>query len=86
MICRRSCLSSDGSPIKPSSAAKILPIIFAAKDYRKALRVLKKHPNNETALRKKKEVERFFRSEWFTVLSKLDPDLLIKRLNEEVEI
>ena len=29
-------------------------IIFAAKDYRKALRVLKKHPNNETALRKKK--------------------------------
>ena len=61
-------------------------IIFAAKDYRKALRVLKKHPNNETALRRKNEVERFFRSEWFTVLSKLDPDLLIKRLKEEAEI
>ena len=61
-------------------------IIFAAKDYRKALRVLKKHPNNETALRRKNEVERFFRSEWCTVLSKLDPDLLIKRLKEEAEI
>ena len=29
------------------------------------------------------EIERFFRSDWFGVLTKLDPDLLIKRLRKE---
>ncbi len=29
------------------------------------------------------EIERFFRSDWFSVLTKLDPDLLIQRLLKE---
>ena len=56
----------------------------AAKDYRKALKRLKKHPSNETALYPKREVERFFRSDWYASLTMVDPEMLIKRLNEEV--
>lgn len=29
------------------------------------------------------EIERFFRSAWFGVLTKLDPDLLISKLRKE---
>ena len=33
--------------------------------------------------RDKAEVERFFRSGWFGVLSKVDPEYLIKKLRKE---
>ncbi len=59
-------------------------ILQAVKDYRKALRKLNKHPRNESALNTKCEVERFFRSEWYTLLTKVNPEILISKLNEEV--
>ena len=59
-------------------------ILQAVKDYRNALKRLKKHPRNETALYTKREVERFFRSDWYTSLTTVDPEMLILKLNEEV--
>lgn len=59
-------------------------ILQAVKDYRNALKRLKKHPRNETALYTRREVERFFRSEWYTSLTTVDPEILILKLNEEV--
>lgn len=59
-------------------------ILQAVKDYRNALKRLKKYPRNETALYTKREVERFFRSDWYTSLTKVDPEMLILKLNEEV--
>ena len=56
----------------------------AANDYRKALKRLKKHPGYETALYSKREIERFFRSDWYASLTTVDPEMLVKRLNEEV--
>ena len=56
----------------------------AVKDYRNALKRLKKHPRNGTALYTKREVERFFRSDWYTSLTTVDPEMLILKLNEEV--
>lgn len=53
-------------------------IIRAAKDYRNALKRLFRHPENPTALATKNEIERFFRSKWFQVLSDVDPNVLIK--------
>lgn len=47
-------------------------ILQACKDYRLT--------DNEDDL---KEIERFFHSEWFSVLTSLDPDLLIKKLRKE---
>ena len=47
-------------------------ILQAAKDYRLA--------DDEQQLQ---EIERFFRSSWFGVLSKVDPEFLIKELRKE---
>ena len=52
-------------------------IIQAAQDYRHALR-------GEGSVHKT-EVERFFRSWWFSQLSELDPEYLIGRLRKEHE-
>ena len=60
-------------------------IIRAAKDYRNALKRLYKHPENPTALATKKEIERFFRSEWFQVLSDIDPNVLIEGIKVKVK-
>jgi len=59
-------------------------VLQAVKDYRHALKRLNKHPNNESALSTKREVERFFRSGWYTSLTTVDPEMLISKLNEEV--
>jgi hypothetical protein len=59
-------------------------ILQAVKDYRNALKRLKKHPRSDTALYTKREVERFFRSDWYTSLTTVDPEMLILKLNEEV--
>lgn len=47
-------------------------ILQAVRDYRK-------NDDEET----KKSIERFFRSEWFYILTKLDGEMLIKRLRRE---
>lgn len=59
-------------------------VLQAVHDYRKALRKLKKVPGCEVAMYMKKEVECFFRSVWFSSLTELDPELLIRQLNAEV--
>ncbi len=55
-------------------------IVQAAKDYRKALQQLKRCPHAERARLTKAEVERFFRSEWFGILTDADPDYLLDQL------
>lgn len=47
-------------------------ILLAVKDYRLT--------DNERELQ---EIDRFFRSGWFGVLSKVDPEFLIKELQKE---
>lgn len=59
-------------------------ILQAVKDYRNALKRLNKHPNRDIDLYMKKEVEQFFRSSWYSCLTTLDPEMLIRKLNEEV--
>jgi len=59
-------------------------ILQAAKDYRNALKRLKKQPNREIDLYMKQEVEQFFRSDWYSCLTTVDPEILIRKLNEEV--
>lgn len=55
-------------------------VVQAAKDYRKALRQLRRNPRYETARNEKNEVERFFHSEWFHYLTNVDPDYLLDYL------
>ena len=60
-------------------------IRLAVKDYREALKKLKKWPRNEAAQIMKAEVERFFRSAWYRELTSVDGEFLISKLQAEVE-
>ena len=41
--------------------------------------------HQELDLLRQEEVERFFRSGWFGMLTQIDPEMLIRKLQEEVE-
>ena len=60
-------------------------ILLAVKDYRDALKKLKKWPRNEAAQIMKAAVERFFRSAWYRELTSVDGEFLISKLQAEVE-
>ncbi|XVG96468.1 hypothetical protein ACGCUP_04405 [Eubacteriales bacterium KG125] len=60
-------------------------ILQAVKDYRMALKSLKANPRNRTAMTDKEEIERFFRSGWFSVLTSVDGEMLIRSLQMEVD-
>ena len=57
-------------------------VIKAAKDHRRAVLTLKKNKNNERAKYMLKETERFFLSDWFTVLTNLDGEVLMTKIRE----
>ena len=61
-------------------------IIQAAVDYRLALKQLRQNPEFQPAVSMKYEVERFFRSEWFSLLTRINGSELLARLITEVEI
>ena len=59
-------------------------ILMAVKDYRDALKKLKKRPRYGPAKDMKNEAERFFRSDWYRELTSVDGNVLIKKLQAEV--
>ena len=58
-------------------------ILQVAEDYREALGLLWCDLKNKEAKIKKRSLERFFRSKWFRILSKTDPENLIGMLRNE---
>ena len=58
-------------------------VIQAAKDYRTALRKLKRNPRNQLAKAEADSIERFFRSDWYKCLTKVDGELVLRKLREE---
>lgn len=58
-------------------------VISAAKDYRAALRRLRRRPESRTAKSEIEELERFFRSDWYATLTNVPGELLIRKLKEE---
>lgn len=59
-------------------------IHLAAQDYMRALRSLKRNPNSRTARQIADDNERFFRSDWYSALTSVDGDYLIRRMKEKV--
>ena len=55
----------------------------AVKDYRAALKTLRRHPDSKAAMATAMEVERFFHSDWYGQLTTIDPEYLIDRLRKE---
>ena len=56
----------------------------AAQDYLSALKKLKKNPRNRLAMDEAMQLEKFFHSGWYGVLTGVDPDYLIRKLREKV--
>ena len=59
-------------------------ILRAVEDYRQALGILRYSPNDKDASISKDEIERFFRSGWFGLLTNIDPEMLMGKLHKEV--
>ena len=59
-------------------------VLQAVSDYRVALKKIKAHPKNREAISEALEIEKFFRSGWYSILTSVDGEYLIRRLQEEV--
>ena len=57
-------------------------ILQAVKDYRMALKSLKANSRNRAA---QAEIERFFRSQWYSALTDVKGEMLIRSLQKEVD-
>ena len=55
-------------------------IMQAVIDYRQALRVLERRPDNKAARAALVSIERFFRSAWFNCLTDVEPEAFIRCL------
>ena len=55
----------------------------ATKDYRMSIRHLKTHPGSQTASVMKRECERFFHSNWYSLLTSVDADYILNRIRKE---
>ena len=60
-------------------------VLQAVKDYRTALKRVARHPKYRDGLATKNECEQFFRSSWFGVLTEINPEMLMKKLQMEVQ-
>ena len=58
-------------------------IVQAVKDYRSAQEKLKENPESKFLQNNIRRIGKFFRSDWFKVLSHADGPAILKRLEEE---
>ena len=59
-------------------------ILQAASNYRRNLKKLKKNPQNRDVLNEVLQIEKFFRSPWYQVLTTVDGEFLIEKLRKEI--
>lgn len=59
-------------------------ILQGVSDYRATLKKVKKNSKNRDAIDEALQIEKFFRSEWYQVLTSVDGEYLIDRLRKEV--
>lgn len=60
-------------------------ILQAVTDYRAALKRIRRSPKNKDAVDEALRIERFFRSAWYSQLTSVDGEYLIRRLRDEVK-
>lgn len=75
---------SKNSNLNPYEELANAIVLQAVRDYREAVKKLSRGRKNRDAHFTKEECLRFFRSKWFSQLTELDPEFLIRRLDEEV--
>lgn len=70
--------------VSPCERLATAIVLRAVEDYRKAQTDLHTNSENEQVLRRLSELERFFRSEWFEVLTTVDGRCVLAMLKREV--
>lgn len=60
-------------------------VLSAVRDYRAALKRVRKKPKDKGAIRDAMECERFFRSGWYAVLTNVSGEYLITQLRKEAQ-
>lgn len=61
-------------------------IVRAVKDFRRYIKVVKRNGRDKAAaLKEMKEIVEFIKSPWFRTLTNLEPSVLLKKLQQEVE-
>ena len=58
----------------------------AARDYMTALKRLKKNPYDRKKRKEVRELEEFFHSDWYELLTDVDADYLIRKLREKAGV
>jgi hypothetical protein len=58
----------------------------AARDYMTALKRLKKNPYDRKKRKEVRELEEFFHSDWYELLTDVDPHYLIRKLREKAGV
>ena len=61
-------------------------VLQAVKDWRSAVRTLKKRPRYDPAKQMRDECERFFLSDWFEELTSVDGRVILRKLKQEENI
>ena len=56
----------------------------AVKDYRQILKVCIQYPDDAEWQREKEELERFFKSKWYSILTELDGEWLMRKIKEDI--
>lgn len=58
-------------------------ILQAVADFRTALKAIKRNPGNKNKINEALQIEKFFRSQWYQTLTKVDGEYLIRKLQAE---
>lgn len=61
-------------------------VLSAVEDYRKALMKYSKNPDSKTAKAEVDSLERFFKSQWYSVLTSVEGEFLIRKLRAEYNL
>ena len=72
---------SDGNPYENLAAAII---VTACNDYRMTLKKIRRNPNNKEAMSEAMELERFVHSPWYSTLTSVDGDFIIRKIRAEI--
>ena len=71
---------SEGDPYENLANSIVMQ---AVSDYRACMRRLARHPDNRQAQDEKEQLLRFFNSKWYSTLTSIPADYLLKRLDDE---
>ena len=80
---QHSVINQKRSELDPYQSLANSVILLAVKDYRRGLKMRKKRPQSGTARFLIEDAERFFKSDWFTVLTDVQGEWLINKIREE---